>query len=325
MSTADSKPSTKFSFFDSGIEFDALDEVTTNLKSEALKQVARTFRENAKSASTVLVLPLWLVARNTERLELYELFTIRLAEGLLLGGTKGPEGGEPLQSRVAKEWAEKHQPDSPKFKTRVYTDLDKLLASEGPQNAFQSLVFSALSGFWTSFEILVTDAWVAALNASPAVIAQQCFARVQKTEDTSDLDGKQVSVRLLSKYGFDLRQKMGDILRPKFDFTGVSGQLRAFTAAFGQANELSSIFSDKSLSELEATRHVIAHRAAVADEEFIKRTGSQLPVGNKISMEPARAVHFLNAVLLSGCRLLSFVDGAIGSQSSPAVPGADQV
>jgi hypothetical protein len=309
----------QYSFYELTIELGSLRDLTKSLKSEALRSLAEAFLENTESTSGIMALPLWFAHQTAERSEFNEFLVVRLVERLMLSRWQEPGEIKPLRSdEVAQEWSNKRDPNSEELKTRVRRELRNSLAGPGPQNAFRNLVLSTVSGLWTSFEVLTTDLWVTAVNAYPHVYAGRCLARAERSQDSEDFDGKQVSVRLLSKYGFDLRQKLGEILRPKFDFTCLSGQSRAFTAAFGRADELESIFADANLNELEATRHVIVHRAAVADEEFIRRTGSHNPVGVKIQIEPGRAISLLNIVLLAGCKLLKFVDERLESQSQVA-------
>jgi hypothetical protein len=291
----------QYSFYESTIEFGQLRDLTKSLKSEALRSLAQAFLENAESTAGIIALPLWFATQTAERSELNEFFVVRLVERLMLSRWQEPKDIKPLRSKeLAQEWNDQRDPDSEELKTRVRRELRNTLAGPGPQDAFRGLVLSMVSGLWTSFEVLATDLWVTAVNAYPDVYAGRCLARAERGQDSEDFDGKQVSVRLLSKYGFDLRQKLGEILRPKFDFTCLSGQSHAFTAAFGRADELESIFADVNLNELEATRHVIVHRAGVADEEFIRRSGSPIPLGVKIQIEPDTAVSFLNMVLLAG-------------------------
>jgi len=303
-------------YFELPMELGSLRNLAKNLKSEALRSLAQTFLENAESAAGIVALPLWFAQQTAERFEFNEFFVVRLVESLMLSRGREPEEIKPLRSQeIAQEWNNQRDPDSEALKTRVRRELRDSLAGPGPQNAFRSLLLSMVSGLWTAFEVLATDLWVSAVNAYPHVYAGRCLARAERGRDSEDLDGKHVSVRLLSRYGFDLRQKLGEILRPKFDFTCLSGQFRAFIAAFGREGELESTFADASLNELEATRHVIVHRAAVADEEFVRRTGFGNPLGIKIQIEPTKAVSLLNTVLLAGCNLLKFVDERLESQS----------
>jgi hypothetical protein len=117
-----------------------------------------------------------------------------------------------------------------------------------------------------------------------------------------------VPVSLLAKYGFNLRKKLGTVLRTKFDFTSVAGIRQAYKAAFADHETLARILVDPKLMHLEATRHLIVHRGGLVDEEFIRRTGSTFPIGQAIPLDEEEIASLLDAMKTAGCGLLAFVD-----------------
>ena len=68
------------------------------------------------------------------------------------------------------------------------------------------------------------------------------------------------------------------------------------------------IFAKPRLSELEARRHLIVHRASRVDEEYKRRTGSELQVGASLTFNNEQAVEFARASQMAGLGLLAFVD-----------------
>jgi hypothetical protein len=110
---------------------------------------------------------------------------------------------------------------------------------------------------------------------------------------------------------FDLRNCMGYLLEPKFDPTSLPRIKRAYTAAFGKASELTGLFDAPELGMLEASRHLIVHRAGVVDEEFKKRAakwGINYAIDVLLPLDGKQVSRLANAAIDAGCKLLSFVD-----------------
>ena len=99
------------------------------------------------------------------------------------------------------------------------------------------------------------------------------------------------------------------LLAPKFDFTSVSGIGTAYEAAFCRSPELSELLAVPELSHLEATRHLVVHRAGLVDEEYIRRTRESVLVGTQLLLTGARVSELSNAAVAAGVRLLQFIDG----------------
>jgi hypothetical protein len=162
---------------------------------------------------------------------------------------------------------------------------------------------------WTSFECVASDSWEAAVNVRPLMLGHPAFANLpQDGEDIAGLETRSVSVGLLAKHGFDIRGKLGTLLKPKFDFAGVSGIRKAYAAAFGDKLPLDSILGDDNLYGLEVVRHAIVHRAGIADELYLKRTHSTIALGAPIEVDDKMYMAFLRASVNVGCSLLEHID-----------------
>jgi hypothetical protein len=153
---------------------------------------------------------------------------------------------------------------------------------------------------------MATDCWVAAINASPIPLAQRVLAALP--EEPGSISSKQIPVGLAAKYNFDLRNCLGTVLRPKFDFTSVSGIRKAFSAAFTDAEALVSVLGDELLSELEVTRHLIVHRASVIDDEYNRRTSANARVGSMLELSEHKVHQFAECAAINGIAILLFVD-----------------
>ncbi len=101
----------------------------------------------------------------------------------------------------------------------VHLSHDKKVAS-----ALRSIEVARVVLGWTAFECLAADSWETALNESALRLGQRALSAIPDDASVEDgLTRKHVAVGLLAKYGFDLRKKLGTILRQKFDFSSLAG------------------------------------------------------------------------------------------------------
>jgi hypothetical protein len=145
------------------------------------------------------------------------------------------------------------------------------------------------------------------LNEYPLPLAQAAFGSLDPQE-TGELTGKQISLGLAARCGFDLRHSLGTLLKPKFDFTSVTGIQKAYKVFIPADDFIRKIFADPLVSELEATRHLIVHRASKVDEEYKKRTGSDLQIGTLLTFTQEKTATFARAGQSAGIGLLAFVN-----------------
>ncbi len=175
------------------------------------------------------------------------------------------------------------------------------------KTSIQVLNSAAVSGSWTAIECLATDLWVASLNEEPLLVGQTAISSLDPQE-AGELTSKHIPVGLAARHGFDLRRSLGTVLRTKFDFTGVSGIQKAYKVFVPNDEFIEKVLAQPELSEMEATRHVIVHRAGKVDEDYRKRTGSDLPVGTVLNITVSQAERFCELSARSGTGLLAFVN-----------------
>ncbi len=201
--------------------------------------------------------------------------------------------------------------DIPDFGGRVQKRIDETLIQPvfGPplQQAMQVLYSAAISASWTALECLASDLWVASLNEGAVPLAQNAFTTLDQLEPC-ELTSKQIPVGLAARYGFDLRHCLGTVLKPKFDFTSVSGIQKAYKVFPMKDDHLQRLLAAPLLSELEATRHLIVHRASTVDGEYKRRTSSTLEVGTQFSFSKEKVSSFAMVSQETGFQLLAEVN-----------------
>jgi len=113
---------------------------------------------------------------------------------------------------------------------------------------------------------------------------------------------------------------MGTILKPKFDLTSLGNIRKAYDAAFGKSQEVEEVFASNDIRLLEASRHVIVHRAGIADDDFMKTPGSSeigAAQGQPLPLTGVLVSRMINAGIDAGSKLLAFVDRKVSGVSPP--------
>lgn len=134
---------------------------------------------------------------------------------------------------------------------------------------------------WTAFEALAADLWEAALNQHPAGLStlSESPKRLRKgaknrsyqAKDEEHSELKHVPLNLMQKYGYDLSNSMGSILRDRFSFERLDGIREAYGSAFPKFDKIDDPLTDNALDALATVRNVIVHRAGIADQEYCRR------------------------------------------------------
>ncbi|MBC9883856.1 hypothetical protein G8O24_42035 [Bradyrhizobium sp. INPA01-394B] len=186
--------------------------------------------------------------------------------------------------------------------------------------AIQASMMSYLTTGWTIIETMSADLWEAALNIHPASLANLTGAPKRLKGGQLNQSGaaakESKSVRLdeISKHEFNVANKMGTILRGRFEFASLDGIREAYASAFAKGSaEIDRAIADKSLDALSAVRNVIVHRDALADSEYVRRTKilSSLPaakVGDHLLLDGDIVVRLLKPAIASANQLLVAVD-----------------
>ena len=281
----------------------------------------QTFNEGFREIAAAIRLP-YSIAYGVPLELLYESCRIRALYEIYPVPIGVPEDGSadknPAVWTKFKELADKQLGDPEVRKQLDHSAREQMGGmierSDVIRSAVRAILLSSSAWIWTCFESLAKDSWITLLNANPREFGSKGLSAVQAQKDTSDdLNGKQVSLRLLAKYNYDLSTCLGTVLAEKYDFTGVSGIVAAFRAILGPDPLLDAINANSTLHHLEATRHLVAHRAGIVDDEYRRRTHSPLAVGEKLLVTGTRCAEFANAAATAAQSLLSLIETRINS------------
>ncbi len=282
-----------------------------------LKPIAEGFFENIWQAESLIQMPLLMFSMleiNDQLNEQYNKHVESLWRGIAVPGLPADLSDE---AKTVFSNPVKH----PDFFERVLKHQETVLAIPGcgePLRSSMAVLYRAgISESWTAFECLATDLWVTSLNEEPMTLAQTAISSLEMQEP-DQLTSKHVPVGLAARYGFDLRHCLGTLLKPKFDFTGVSGIQKAYRVFMPYDDFIQKVLGEPNLSELEATRHLVVHRAGRVDEEYRRRTALDVPVGAVLTFTMEQSLKFCWASANAGTGLLAFVNDWLAKKKAAA-------
>jgi hypothetical protein len=272
---------------------------------ETVRSTAAVFAKNFDDVSEMFAFPIKLtyVCLSGQR------HMIDFMEACMKGGLSAAKyGRDPETTRRIKD--EMAKIGATAGLDWIATEARKLLLPmlQNPEIApgIRVFVSSLMSASWTAFEAMASDLWTTCVNSRPSQLGNHLISNLpRKTRDGAE---RYISLRLLSKYQFDLGSSLGTVLSRRFDFTSLSGIAAAYRAAFAGLNAR-EILDDPDLKLLQAYRHAIVHRAGIADQGFTDTT--KLPgaiAGRAIPIEDKSIARMINSAGECGSRLITSVD-----------------
>jgi len=227
-----------------------------------LKPIAEGFFENIRQVESLIQMPLMMFAM----LEIDEQISTQFRSLALDYWSRGEGFTNFLDEAKKIDVRPAKQPD---FIERTLKRQDKVLTipqcGEALKASLEVLYRAGISECWTALECLATDLWVTSLNEEPTTLAQTAISSLD-AQEPGELTSRHIPVGLAARHGFDLRRCLGTVLKSKFDFTGVSGIQKAYKIFVPNDEFIQKVLAQPELGELEATRHVIVHRAGRVDE-----------------------------------------------------------
>lgn len=273
------------------------------------KRVAHAFEANIEQADgPIKLLYAVLGAEHMEATRLVIFTDVYLPFGL-----KGADYHDPDVKRRVDEEVERRMKEAwvrPDLLPVADSKVAVLLQNPRTQRQIRMMLLSWISATWTAFEILAGDAWQMALNSRPDLIAQEVLTQLFPIGSPEGLSAKGIPLWMAAKYGFDLRNHVGDMLKPRIDFSDIKMIQKAYCAAFGKDTPLQSSLADKNLFVLAATRHLVVHRGGIVDEKYNKIAGQNFTVNEELPLEDSAFLsNILGVGVAAGRTLIAFIDG----------------
>ncbi len=177
--------------------------------------------------------------------------------------------------------------------------IDVLESKPEYMDWYDQLQESALCSIWTSYEVLTGDLWEDLVNESRQAAQNVC--RSEKAQDS--LNSKKIDLDILFEHDLDLSNKMGTILKSRFDFTSTGKINAAYDACFGIKKEKKDP-SDSVLFQIEQRRHLILHKAGIVDKKFLKNTRGDYEVGQRLKLSLSELGKYMEDIFEQGFELL---------------------
>ena len=275
---------------------------------------AKVFLENIKAAVITAKIPYTFAITSilTARFRLLKIRHRILVERDALTTIKDidrektPEeqSGQDLAAheRALKEFLEDQKDPAAKsqIKNEWCTVLIDGLQDKQMEPAAKELLRQAVVMIWGAFEVLCRDIFVGHLNKNPI--------EVQKLTADSDtkkiFQAKAIGLEELSAYGFDVSKNLGDVFANTHDLSSLGAIKQTFNVLFPTNQGLHDQLRSQKLWTLHQRRHLIVHRRAVVDKQYLEKTGEQIEVGQQLTPTPAEVEEYIKLVCQAACALI---------------------
>ncbi|MDD7973150.1 hypothetical protein [Roseinatronobacter alkalisoli] len=162
------------------------------------------------------------------------------------------------------------------LRDQVIMDLSRQLKSAKIQQALQELQIQTIISVWSIFESFGRSFFTQWLNKFPGDAI-----KVANAPGFKDLSSKQtIDIKSLNQFGFDLSDKMGDIILGTRRLDSLFA-LRAIARTLFNSQEVSSALTGD-LWLLNQRRHLFVHKRGVVDPDYIKNSGENLAAGDRL-------------------------------------------
>jgi len=129
----------------------------------------------------------------------------------------------------------------------------------------QSVFYSMILNSYAAFETLAADLWVEAVNSKPS------FAKKLK----GDAASKSISLDKLSEYQYDIKDRIGELLKDteKVSFQRLSNIADAYAFTFSEEEAINAgLKKNAGITQAEKVRHLIAHKGGRVDRSFLRQS-----------------------------------------------------
>lgn len=279
------------------IDLDSIKEISDQLNSN-LKEIHLKYCDSIEQILTLLSSPLMFMSIATGKVKENHLSIEKAVElGFFLNNPpKEPKDAAKHLVDFFQESIEKANEnaieDSIKESNFLYENNEKI------RKCFENIGRNALVNTWTLFETYSKEIWVKSFNKNPNFI-NSAIINTKNNSNGAIMD-KSIPLSLLSKYGFDVSNHLGEILSAKYDFTSCNGVKKSFMDLFSLRDNEIEFMDDENLNQMEIIRHILVHNSGVIDSKYLsrsKRNNEQF--GVQIELEIDEMNNMINASIHS--------------------------
>lgn len=242
----------------------------TSLASPACAKVAEQFKYNMAAARSIIEAPIFAAYTADCNAGAYEA-AARLIFGKSIPNDIPDDTRKLVNSLYLKLRTERlKEANSNKQMLGIFVDLldDFITEAQSAEVVanFENIMRSSLIQTWTAFEVMAGDLWESAMNENPFILA-----KLSKPKKGPQMEESQRIVKLweIERHGFDIANKMGTILREKFNFQTLESMRVAYALAFSiDQDKVMAAISASSITALCLLRNLLVHKAGVIDARF---------------------------------------------------------
>ncbi len=153
---------------------------------------------------------------------------------------------------------------------------------------------------WSTLEMLVGDELTLLLDYRPDLVTK--LLSDQNARRKFELP--KLNVDDLASRGFDLSKQMGRLLFEDRDLSSLP-TLKCACEALIDSSCLREKLASPKAWRLNQNRHLIVHRRGIVDEEYLRKTGAKLSVGDQLTVSPTEFEELLLHALSIGSEFLA--------------------
>ena len=309
------KPANEEAIYDAKTTFntDTLDPSLKKIKLQPIKQLGATFRDNLKLVESMIYLPHLLLSMEDYRRSLvpYEI------QAALKSKLQKMEFSEARKEIFESDILPERESKVHESIDRAEETFSKMLQDNwgGLRGTYETLLFSASVWTWCIFEISAKELWEISLNYGGSHLSKNVLSKLSDLERKGRIDllrGRYISLDYLAKHGYNISNKLGTALSPKFDFTSLNGIKEAYSATFPRSINIKDALQNEGIIVLEATRNVVVHNAGVVDEDYCKKINAdKSQIGERLQLNTRKLSDYVNSSIDVLLRLMTAVSSIL--------------
>jgi len=288
-----------------------------------LKPIGDAFEFNIKGASSTLSIPFMLAFAGANRQRLDRLY---LGKTFELRARLARAGNEPVNGKLSEEQCieieeaarralmAEHESKEGMDALGEYSCslLEQTLGYPDVDRAVDELLRQGIVLYWGSFETLAKDLLARCINIKPQLARRLC-----DNPSTKRMFGlASMPFETLEEYGFNLSDRLGDVIVQRNNFGGLPTIKETFMTLFGDQPPLRSALSHEGLLRLAQQRHVIVHNRGIVDRKYQAALGEAIPEGEPIRVSVEGIREYLRLASDSGGKLLEASSRFLAGQDS---------
>ena len=289
-------------------EIEVLEKCCEGIRNAELVKIAESVIRNIEEIAVALAMPHALMKESVKQLKALQYHFECVAANKIEIDPKTDEHIELLRNYVTNkmEASTKEQSDEARNLLR-----NLRISSPIVDNAITTQALNSLVNIWTIFESVSKDIWIFLLNSYQTIFLN-CILESSGDGQVEGLSGKYISISLLGKYGFDLNNKLGDILVGKYDFTSCVGIKKAFVDLRKENRRRLDFLDTRYLYQFEGLRNLIVHKAGIVDVLYLsKYDQNDNEVGKRVQIDNGKYELYVEAVIYSLAELLRYADDLV--------------